>query len=404
MNYTWVVLGFFTYAFHSFFTLRFANSILKYSKISALLNLTFALLNAGIFTAAYFWGLPYFTLYIFSYIAYFLEFNIISKAGLRQVWFAVSGFLLNIVAVHLIVVVITAYVMGTNILAVYTNNELFYKTVVVSHLMLFIIMKLAEFCIPKNKLVDISTAKIYSEIMSITTTILITFVVYDSYIFTNVIADTELFVSMFSTTIFVVVLFYCLFLFNTFLIDLHPYKRKADEAKSLHGKVIQKKILTEYKLYIDDLTKLYNRRFIDHKIDELCESKKSKFGLIYADLFALKHVNDTYGHRSGDRYIVNVAQAMKRAVREEDFPARIGGDEFLIVLEDITESDMLRVVERIRALVEKQDKQEEFRVHANLGFMCFDTEHSAQTRVELMGKVDILMKKDKESFYKKGGG
>ncbi len=404
MNDFWIALGFLSYAFHSSFTLHFVVNILKYAKKSKSLLMIFPIVNASAFVFAYFSSESYYLLYILSYLLYFVEFKILaSTASFRQVWFAVSSFLLNIVAVHLAVLMLMARFLELTVREVFYNDTVFFQTVTIAHFILFFMLFIIDRTIPRSKLIQVSVTKVYSEIMSVVSTFLLVFVYLDTWIMFKIDVYVGYTWSTLVSITVILVLFFCIFFFNTHITSLQHYKRKADEIKVVHEKVMKKKSAAEFKLYRDDLTKLYNRRFMDHKIDELCEDKNVEFGLVYADLAALKNVNDTYGHKAGDRYIVKVANIIKMAIREDDFSARMGGDEFLIVLVDITRKELDFVVKRIQKTIEEQSAKEKYVVYANLGYEHFAKNRVRQSRTEVLEIVENLMKVDKETFYKEGG-
>lgn len=111
----------------------------------------------------------------------------------------------------------------------------------------------------------------------------------------------------------------------------------------------QKKILTAAS-NTDPLTKLYNRRFLNNEFIQKIlkgEDLETTTSLILMDLDNFKSVNDTYGHTTGDRLIVHLAEIIRTEIRDDDYAFRYGGEEFLIVLRGNTEV-ALRVAERIR--------------------------------------------------------
>ena len=85
----------------------------------------------------------------------------------------------------------------------------------------------------------------------------------------------------------------------------------------------------------DSLTGIFNRKAFDCQVGELVEKNtvsKSPFSLLMLDIDNFKHINDTYGHQTGDRIIMAVACKCRQNIRGEDFFARYGGEEFVIIL------------------------------------------------------------------------
>jgi diguanylate cyclase (GGDEF)-like protein len=82
----------------------------------------------------------------------------------------------------------------------------------------------------------------------------------------------------------------------------------------------------------DILTGLYNRAFFDEELERLAHSRMFPISIVMADVNGLKTVNDTQGHADGDHLIRMAARIVLEAFRAEDIVARIGGDEFAVLL------------------------------------------------------------------------
>lgn len=82
----------------------------------------------------------------------------------------------------------------------------------------------------------------------------------------------------------------------------------------------------------DSMTGLYNRGFFELKMQELDTEENLPVSFIYIDLNGLKMMNDTFGHASGDKLILKVAEVLKENCRKGDIAARVGGDEFCVLL------------------------------------------------------------------------
>ena len=104
--------------------------------------------------------------------------------------------------------------------------------------------------------------------------------------------------------------------------------------------------------YYDPLTHLPNRRLFNDRLSQtLARSKRtqSRMALLFIDLDKFKPINDAYGHEAGDWILEAVARRIEKCLRDSDTVARVGGDEFLVLLPDIqTGEDSLKVAEKIR--------------------------------------------------------
>ncbi|NDL66825.1 GGDEF domain-containing protein [Anaerotalea alkaliphila] len=82
----------------------------------------------------------------------------------------------------------------------------------------------------------------------------------------------------------------------------------------------------------DPVTGLYNRRFYEEEVRRLDTFRNMPITLLMADIDGLKRANDTYGHAMGDRLLEAFAEVLRQECREDDIIARIGGDEFVVLL------------------------------------------------------------------------
>lgn len=137
----------------------------------------------------------------------------------------------------------------------------------------------------------------------------------------------------------------------------------------------------------DPLTHISNRFYFETYMSELFV-KNEPFVLCYCDLDNLKNVNDTFGHLAGDMYITHFVQSLNRFVCEEDFFARVGGDEFCLVFKNETEQHAKQVMEKALTAFQKLSRYE--KDGFSYGIVSIqDTTHTSLA--ELLEKADAEM-------------
>lgn len=150
----------------------------------------------------------------------------------------------------------------------------------------------------------------------------------------------------------------------------------------------------------DALTDLPNRVLFDEHVSAafaVARREGARFGLMFIDLDRFKEVNDAMGHRIGDLLILAVSERLRQAVRESDIPARIGGDEFVVLLRNVHHADnALVVAEKIRAKLGAPFTIEghTFSISASIGIALYP-DHGADA-IELARNADAAMYRAKE--------
>ncbi|HHR86152.1 MAG TPA: GGDEF domain-containing protein, partial [Candidatus Acetothermia bacterium] len=152
----------------------------------------------------------------------------------------------------------------------------------------------------------------------------------------------------------------------------------------------------------DPLTNVYNRRYFNQVIEqEIGRSKRydHPIGFLMIDVDHFKHINDTYGHQTGDLVLKAVADLLVEQVRDTDLVVRYGGDEFLLVLIE-TNGEAEKVMERIQAAVEERDRTNEivpFSVTLSIGSAHWSPELN-QTAEEILAEADRKMYEAKRKW------
>jgi len=146
---------------------------------------------------------------------------------------------------------------------------------------------------------------------------------------------------------------------------------------------------------IDDLTKISNRRgfvALAQNSISLCARQAVPVSLVYLDLDKFKPINDRFGHAEGDRALITFAGLMRKSFRESDVFARIGGDEFAVLLTNAEESFASTVVERFRNLVDVYNAQIDrgYDITFSAGIVSLKPDQECLVE-DLLREADVLM-------------
>jgi len=144
----------------------------------------------------------------------------------------------------------------------------------------------------------------------------------------------------------------------------------------------------------DELTGLWNRRHLAEQLEQEIQRARRyghPFAVVLADIDDFKVYNDSHGHLGGDRVLRQLAELLLRTTRRADVVARIGGEEFVIVLPESDRPGAAAVAEKIREAVASEpfpgrESQPGGRVTVTLGFACFPEE--GEDAVILLEKAD----------------
>ena len=151
----------------------------------------------------------------------------------------------------------------------------------------------------------------------------------------------------------------------------------------------------------DQLTGLYNRRgFLSLAEQQLKLAKRNKSGMLlfFIDMDGLKWINDTLGHEEGDKALIETATLFKETFRTSDIIARMGGDEYVALAIEITETNTEIITGRLQSLIDKRNNQENrrYRLSISVGYSYYDPENPCSID-ELIERADKLMYEQKQN-------
>lgn len=157
-------------------------------------------------------------------------------------------------------------------------------------------------------------------------------------------------------------------------------------------KAFESKIL--YMSYHDQLTGIFNRRYFEEKLKTMDISSNYPISIVMADLNGLKLANDAFGHAFGDKLLIKTSEIINTYVNGDEFVARIGGDEFVIVLPKTSDQEVRNLMKRISEEIERT-KIGTIKLSVSFGW---DTKtNEDQNIIEVLNRAESFMYKRKLS-------
>jgi len=149
---------------------------------------------------------------------------------------------------------------------------------------------------------------------------------------------------------------------------------------------------------VDELTGLYNRRgflTLAKQQTKIADRLGKDMLLIFADIDKMKLINDTSGHKEGDRALIDTANILRKSLRDSDIIARVGGDEFAVLAMAACSEHAEIIYGHLRDNIKSHNEKEDrpYKISLSVGFVCYVPGSSIE---ELLVQADQLMYEDKQ--------
>lgn len=173
-------------------------------------------------------------------------------------------------------------------------------------------------------------------------------------------------------------------------------QQKTLELESKNRQLEEKISEVEYVCNTDPLTEIPNRKKFEEEIKkEILRARRYRHPLSLAifDLDLFKNINDTHGHNAGDLVLKSITALVRNNLRDVDFFARWGGEEFTIIFPDLSLKNAVKACDKIRALVQQHEADQTMSVTASFGLSAFEDNDSFE---DMLCRADDALYRAKE--------
>lgn len=184
-----------------------------------------------------------------------------------------------------------------------------------------------------------------------------------------------------------------LFILSIIYIVLNRFAKEIKEHTKTISTLHEKSNYLTNKANTDELTKAFNKSYFDKYFTSFLEDKKEGV-VIFFDIDHFKRINDTYGHLAGDLVLEKLSFTTKNFLRENDIFVRWGGEEFIIVIENINLNNAVKKTESFRKLVENTKFENDIKVTISAGVTIIKSD---DTKENILERADSLLYKAKNN-------
>lgn len=186
-------------------------------------------------------------------------------------------------------------------------------------------------------------------------------------------------------------------------VDGRPYslelvKRIKSDDMFERENVLNQLLVRNRQVYMDSVTKVYNRRYYDERLKNL----EGRFSFAMIDMDNFKHINDRFGHQAGDAALYRAAQAIKSQIRSDDELVRYGDDEFFLLFRDLPQQILEKKFQSIRTALDEIVIEEypELHISASIGGAFAAGRISRTIRRADLAMYQAKLKKDCVAIYR----
>lgn len=297
--------------------------------------LLFSMLESMLVVCAVFLALPLLLLYVIIYISTCTGLWLASRKCTQQVWFCINLLCVHIAIAHQLALSAMALWLGKNPYQIYNNPLLGLISVYAALLLLFCLFIVMKHVTDMERAEGLADVIIRRKEVGWFLWFALGYVVFDSIpcMFNLPYRLVSWFLLGSCLLLWVQLYLFLGYAYRVFMRQHFEHEYRLLEQQQLEH--LKRTMELRKIAYTDGLTGAYTRSYI-MKILRQWLKEQRMFSLAYIDLNGLKWVNDTFGHEAGDSYLVTVAAAVNRHLGANDVLARIGGDEFLALMPDVT--------------------------------------------------------------------
>lgn len=380
--------------------LRFASRILTGFRGGPAQITLAAIANTGLLFFTRQLELPYALVYLLMTLVVVAEFCAMSEACFREALLGSSIFMAHLCSMHLFCTGLYAQLLHASPILILRDPALYSNSLSLTFLLALLTLLLFPRLIKVEEIIGLIRHRAYSWMVCAIAVFVIAYTGVDAQM---LMADEPFSHLLYACTLTAaesMALFYILLHYTLYCLKLSGQKERLAALTLRKSESACRRSDLEERRTHDCLTGCYNRAFLLEKLDELLRAGQPGLAVLFLDVNGMKCVNDTLGHATGDRYLRFVSGAITASTRAHDFVGRFAGDEFVVLLRQISEEELPGVCARIKQSVEQAPGLAVGPAPSvSVGYVYVDGAHVGWDGARLLEEADRVMLLDKARYY-----
>lgn len=366
------------------------------------LYIILSVINTIFFFGCKYFGAPLYIIYFLGVFIITIQLYFFVKKNIRKALLGSSIFILPLSSVQMLVMSVMSLLLNRQPYDMFNNYDLFSINIIVTFLLSIIVLRFLKYNINDEKMKSVVHNKQQATCTLLTSMFIICCSCFNIYVYTVEGNYKYMAMTMIATQVFLISFFSLLISYLFKIRQIVPSKNSNDIIKEKLQKAIKDDATLKKGGYKDSLTGCYTKNYSTNYLDALIANNTIGYCIVYIDLDRLKLVNETYGHDEGDHYLKKVSSVITKVFKKEDMLARIGDDEFLLIVNDCSEMAVHKKMNKVQEKLHITSKYRlSYTMEISFGILYVDDNKINATQIKLLNEADHKMYLNKQEKRKK---
>ncbi|MGL5972191.1 MAG: GGDEF domain-containing protein [Oscillospiraceae bacterium] len=397
MYYVMILISTLAYVSYNFEAMFYMNKVYKTfeKKIFTVTLIVLTIINILALNLLYLLSVPMNIRYLAIFILVFIEMDFVYTSKKRHALFFSSFYALTVIFMDLLVISILSKILSMSLHEFYKDKDLYSIKVFFTFSFCTILIKVFKKFFTPDDIKAVIYNKKQCLNMNLVMCFILSYLFFDAYMLGYDGSFSIQYLFIIAVLIVSFILFIATFCNSVKISKLSHFRDKLGHLERTYEENFENSNKLKDLAFKDNLTGCLTRDYAMDYIDKLMGNCNYPFCIIYIDLDNLKHINDTLGHIEGDDYIRIISSIIISEIKDMGVLSRIGGDEFLSIINGAREIDSLKILKKVECALNIAKETKCYDMAISYGVVEIN-ETNTLSRDDMIKSADELMYKMKQ--------